>query len=252
VITDTIRMHLKDTLKEFGLDDKRAKVYLAILELGTAKAYDIAHKSKISRPTVYDILEKLASDGLVGIYEKRGIRYYIANDPEKIKRKLQEKERAFDAVLPELRSVYNALITKPKMSYFEGIEGIKTVLEDTITGQEKLLYGILSMDDLFKTAGKQFMDAQVKKRVATGYQLKVIRSKPKDILETWPTSAQELRELRYSPAGMVFAMTTYIYDNKVALISSKKENFGMIIESNEFHQNMRHLFGALWQISTPA
>jgi hypothetical protein len=51
---------------------------------------------------------------------------------------------------------------------------------------------------------------------------------------------------------MVFEITTYIYDDKVGLISTEKENFGMIIESKEFSQNMRHLFEALWQVSAPA
>lgn len=244
-------MSLKESLKEFGLDDKKAKVYLAMLELGTAKAHEIAHKAKIARPTTYDILEKLSQDGLVGSYEKRGIRYYIANDPEKIKRQLQEKEKAFDAILPELKSVYNSLSAKPKISYFEGIEGIKTVLDDTIASPTKMLRGILSMNDLFKIPGKQFMDSYVKRRVEYGYKLQVIRSKPKDVGETWPTSDKELRQLRYTPPSMIFAMTTYIYNNKVGLISSKKENFGMIIESEEFHQNMNFMFEALWHVSTP-
>ncbi|GEM_PF-3348417 len=44
-------------------------------------------------------------------------------------------------------------------------------------------------------------------------------------------------------------MTTYLYDSKVGLISTQKENFGMIIESKEFYQTMNNLFESLWQIS---
>lgn len=244
-------MKLLESLKEFGLDEKKAKIYLALLELGSAKAHEIAHKAKVTRPTAYDILEKLSLDGLIGVYEKHAIRYYIANNPEKIKRQLQEKERTFDAILPELKSIYNTLQAKPKITYYEGVEGIKTVLDDTISGKEKLLRGILSMDDLFKIPGKKFMDDYVQRRVGARYMLRVIRSKPKEISETWFTNPLEYRELRYSPPSMVFTMTTYIYDNKVALISSKKENFGMIIESEEFHGTMSHMFEALWHVSAP-
>ena len=245
-------MDLRDELKEFGLDDKKAKVYLAVLELGQAKAHEIAHKAGVARATAYDLLEKLAQDGLVGAYDKHKIRYYIASDPEKIKRNLQEKQRSLEHLLPELKSVYNSLKAKPKISFYEGVEGLKTVFEDTLTAQNKNLRGILSMEDLYKVPGKNYMDDYVARRVAAGYQLRVIRSKPKEIAPDWPGSPAERRDLRYPPASMVFDMTTYIYDNKVGLISSVKENFGMIIESREYSQNMGHLFEALWQISHAA
>jgi len=241
-----------ESLKEFGLKEKEASVYLALLQMGEGRAHDIAHKANIARPTVYDILERLATEGLVGSYDKRKIRYYIANDPEQIKRNLAEKQRTFESVLPELKSLYNTLKSKPKISFFEGVEGIKTVFSDTLMAPNKQLKGILSMDDLFKIPGREFMDDYVKRRVNLGFSLRVIRSKPKEIAETWPTSNAEKRELRYAPVSMVFEMTTYIYGNKVGIISTAKENFGMIIESEEFARTMDFLFEALWQISRPA
>jgi sugar-specific transcriptional regulator TrmB len=243
---------LEQSLKEFGLDDKKARVYLALLEMGQAKAHEIAHKANVARPTAYDILEKLAVEGLVGAYEKHKIRYYIANDPEKIKRNLLDKQKTFEQILPQLKSVYNTLKAKPKISYYEGIEGIKTVFESTITVEERALRGILSMQDLYKIPGKEFMTDYVRRRIEKGYTLRVIRSKPKEVGETWPTSQEEARELRYAPDIMIFEMTTYIYGNKVGLISTAKENFGMIIESQEYSQTMGYLFEALWQVSKPA
>lgn len=106
------------------------------------------------------------------------------------------------------------------------------------------------MTDLYVIPGKDFMDSYVKYRIQMGYSLRVIRSKPKELAkEVWQTSTQENRQLRYAPQDMVFSMTTYLYDNKVALISTDKENFGLIIESGEYVKNMKNLFEALWQIS---
>lgn len=241
-----------ESLKEFGLNNKEAKVYLALLELGESKAHQIAHKTGISRPTVYDILEKLMEQGLAGSYEKRKIKHYVANNPEHIKRNLIEKQKTFESLLPELKSVYNTLKSKPKISFYEGVEGIKTVFEDTLSARNKVLRGILSMEDLYKIPGKKYMDDYVAKRVAAGYSLRVIRSKPKEVSSDWPAGPAEHRDLRYPPANMVFEMTTYIYDNKVGLISTLKENFGMIIESEEYAKTMRMMFEALWQISQPA
>ena len=240
-----------DALKEFGLNEKEAKIYLALLELGEAKAYEIAHKTRIARPTVYDVLDKLITEGLVGSYDKHKIRHYIASDPEKIKRNLISKQTAFENLLPELKSVYNKLQAKPKVSFYEGVEGIKTVFEETIAAKNKQLKGILSVHDLFEVPGKKYMNDYVTRRIKLGYPLRVIRSKTKEIAETWPTSERELRQLRYTPESMIFTMTIYLYDNKVGLISSVKENFGMVIESLEYSQAMNHLFEALLQISKP-
>jgi sugar-specific transcriptional regulator TrmB len=238
-------------LKDFGLKDKEARVYLALLELGEAKAQEIAKKARIVRPAVYDILSRLVEDGLVGTISKGKVSYFVANNPEAIRRNLEDKQKAFDQLLPELKSVFNTTKTKPRIFFYEGIEGIRTVFEDTLTAHDKTLCGILSMEDLFKDPGKEYMDDYVRRRVKMGYKLRVIRSKPKEVAPAWPSSEEENRELRNPPEKMVFEMTTYIYDDKVGLISTEKENFGMIIESKEFSRNMKHLFEALWQVSVP-
>lgn len=241
-----------DLLKEFGFKEKEAAVYLGLLELGEAKAHDIALKARISRSTTYEILEKLMGDGFVVAVEKNKIKHFIANDPEVFKRDLEAKQHAFDLILPELKSVYNRLKSKPKITFHDGVDGIKAVFEDTLAAQNKTLRGILSMEDLFRVPGKEFMDDYVKRRVERGYSLNVIRSKPKEVAPEWPASPAEKRDLRYPPENMVFDMTTYIYDNKVGLISTEKESFGLIIESEEFSKTMRNLFEALWQVSVPS
>ena len=63
-----------DLLKEFGFKEKEATVYLGLLELGEAKVHDIALKAKISRSTTYEILEKLAEEGMVVSFEKNKIK----------------------------------------------------------------------------------------------------------------------------------------------------------------------------------
>jgi len=245
-------MTIGEKLAQFGLEGKKAKIYLALLELGTARVFEIAKKSGVERPTAYDILNKLVREGLASFFDKDSVLHYRAEDPEKILDHLQEKQRVFERMLPELKSVYNALAGKPQVHFYEGIGGIKAVLEDTLTSRDKKLCGVLSVVDLFEVLGQEYMETYVQRRVEERINLRVVRSKPKEVdKEYWPTSLQALRQLRYAPAQMVFSMTTYTYGAKVALISSRRENFGMIIESGEFYENMQHLFEALWQVSKP-
>lgn len=75
------------------------------------------------------------------------------------------------------------------------------------------------------------------------------RSEQKEVGEVWPSSRREQREMHYAPAGMIFPMTVYMYDDKVGIIGTQQKNFGMIIESHDFHLTLCNLFEVLWQVT---
>ena len=94
------------------------------------------------------------------------------------------------------------------------------------------------------------MKQYVQRRIEAGITLKVIRSQSKEIKqEIWPSSQQELRELRYTPQKQIFPMTVYMYDKKVTVIGTKQEKFGMIIESADLYVTMKNLFDIVWEVS---
>ena len=75
---------IKQVLKEFGLTENEAEVYIILLRLGYASASEIAEKTQIHRINIYDILERLQERGLVS-YSKAGKRkQYGAVDPKRI------------------------------------------------------------------------------------------------------------------------------------------------------------------------
>lgn len=242
-------MTIQQVLDELGLKRNKGAVYLAALEIGNGTVAQIAKKARLPRTTSHEIIEFLSSQGLVSFITKGRRRIYTVEPPDKLKVLLKERERNLQAVLPELRSLLNTSGRRPKVRFYEGEEGVKTVFEDTLTVSEKWLRGILSMEDLYKVPGKRFMDDYVKRRVDAEIKLHVIRSQVKEVEETWPTSSEENRELRYAPANFIFPMTMYLYDNKVGIIGTDKETFGMIIESQDFFQTQKNLFEILWEVS---
>lgn len=244
-------MGVEDTLAKLGIHGKQARFYLASLELGEASVHQVARKAAISRTTAYDVLAKLLHAGLVTQVQKAGRTQVIAEDPARLLHMLDDRRRMLEDILPELRSIFNVSIVKPRIRFYEGLDGIKTVLYDTLTCQSKELLGILSMGDLLEVPGRKEMEDYIARRIAAGISLKVLRSREKDVGDIWPTRTVDLRELRYVPPGLVFTMTTYIYDRKVSFISSRRENFGMIIESEEFANMHENLFRVLWQASDP-
>ncbi len=236
-------------LKECGLSASKSQVYLAALQVGTGTAQDIAAKAGIPRTTAHEILQQLKNAGLVNFTTKGRTLFFTAEKPTKIQTMLRDRERKIVSVMPELLSLYKTQGARPSVRVYEGLEGVKTVFEDTLTTSTKKLYGILSMADLYDVPGKDYMKDYVNRRVAAGIVLNVVRSEEKEAEETWSTSTTEHRELRYAPRSFIFPMTVYLYDNKVAIVSTQKETFGMIMESQDFYATLKNFFDIMWQVS---
>jgi sugar-specific transcriptional regulator TrmB len=246
-------MSIDQTLSQIGLQETEVRFYLAALELGQASVRDISAKAGISRTNAYDVFSRLRDQGLVAEIAGSNAKtmLVVAEPPEQLIELLDARRRKLDTLLPELRSLHNRASGKPRVRYYQGLEGIKHVISDTLSVRDKTLLGILSMRDLFEVPGRTWMDDFVRRRIEAGVFLRVIRSPVKDIANVWPQSTKDLRDVRFASTDFIFSMTSYVYDNKVAIISSQRENFAMTIESEEFVMMQRNLFNFFWA-SCPA
>lgn len=242
-------MHIEKVLNEFGLTKNKGMVYLAALKLGTGTVEDIARAAALPRTTVHEILEHLAGMGLVSFVTKGRARLYVAEHPEKLLSIIKEKERHLQTVLPELSSVFRSTAPWPQIRFYEGVHGIKNVLENTLQVKNKLILMISSIKNLYEIPGKDFMDDWVERRIAADIKIKVLRSEVNDVAGLWPSSTSCKREVHYAPPDILFPMSVFIYENKVGVISTKKENFGMIIKSDEFSQTLKNFFEVMWQVT---
>ncbi len=242
---------IEETLAEFGLTPKQARVYVASLQLGPASVQTIAHTAQTERTNAYDAIEALIAKRLMSATASGKRTLYIAEPPETLQTILEEKQNSLKTLLPELRSLYHTSEFKPRIRYYEGIEGYKAVYEDNLTNKEKLLFGIYSIKTSIDVLGRDYLRRAVDRRVKAGIWLKVARSRETEVEGIYRSSQDELREVRFVPKGMIFPISTFVYDNKVVYLSSEKELFGMIIESKDMADAHRNYFNALWQISTP-
>src|SRR5262245_51713579 len=245
-------MDIEKTLNELGIDGSRAHFYLAALELGDAPVTAVAAKAGIGRSNAYEVLNRLTAMGLVSQVEQGGKLHVVAEDPVALLRRLEQQRMMVTAMLPDLHSIHNRSRTKPRIRFFPGEEGIRTILWDTLNCCSGPLRGILSMQELLETPGRVVLDQYLEARIKAGLHLRVIRSHTRDTEAIWPTSNRELRQLRYAPANVPLAMTSYIYNDTVSFISSKRELYGVLIQSQEFNALQGALFESLWAISRDA
>lgn len=77
----------------------------------------------------------------------------------------------------------------------------------------------------------------------------MLRSPEKDLPGGWPTGPEDFRRTRYVPAEYVFTMSMIIGEVSAAMISSRRENFAVVVESLEYVEMHRNLFEVLWAVA---
>lgn len=240
-----------------GLDPKEAKFYLAVLDMQRPTVAEAAERAGVSRTNAYDIAKRMVHRGLLSITEVgptgkpagRGRGVLTANDPGQLLDDWAERKEILDSLVPKLRALRAKGGSQPRVRYLEGAVGMRSALFETLEWPSPIR-GILSMRDLLSVPGESAMQEYIAGRRARQLALRVVRSAEKDYERGWPTSAADYRESRYAPRDYIFTMTTIIGENTVAVMSSRSENFAMMIESAEYAQLQANLFEVLWSASS--
>lgn len=242
-------------LQQIGLTDKEAGVYLAALELGPASIQAVTKKSAIKRSTVYDIIKNLKTQGLMSETTKGKRRLIVAADPDTLKRMVKEKEKILREILPGLKSLSNVGFVKPRIMFFERREGLREIWRDTLNIKSKMTYWISPVSQLIETVGEDFVYKYIEERTKRGIWIKSIHVTSKQV-PTYKylnpiTYERTLRKVRFTPMEIDIPNTIIIYDNKVGIISTKKEGFGFVVESEDYAKSMKAFYDLLWNISKP-
>ncbi|TSC62874.1 MAG: transcriptional regulator TrmB [Parcubacteria group bacterium Gr01-1014_48] len=121
-------MRVEESLASLGLNEKQAKVYVALLQLGRSSAYVIATKSGLKKPTTYVILDELIEKGLVLKVPRMRKQLYEAKSPEEFFAIAEERLVVAKKILPELMAMTKGEEAKVRSMFFEGIAGAKQAL----------------------------------------------------------------------------------------------------------------------------
>jgi len=236
----------EQVLKEIGLSDKEAKVYLALISLGPSTVNQISEKADLIRTTTYDVLKSLREKGLVSSIVKNKILHFESADPSKLIENLDEKKQKAEEILPELRNLHKPILRGPLIEFYEGVEGIRTVWQDILNKKQTLL-AISDFQSLFNTT-KFLAPRFIHQRVENKINAKLLTEKTKETLETWKVNdKKELRETRFIQELKITPVTEYIYDDCVAILGTDIQNpLGIIIRHKDFAEQQKILFNLLW------
>ncbi len=243
-------MELIKALEKFGLSEKQSKTYLACLELGESTANDISIKSNLPRTLVYDLLEKLIELGLVSYSVKDNKKYFLASDPKAFLSILSEKEKTIKEVLPQLETLNTIKgYKRPKIEVYEGLEGMKTMMNEIINSGILEFFGYGSSRSSYELI-PGFMDEWHKKRIKKKIIMNVIYNNTEETRR----KVKDIKTLKYSkfklmPIDLASPTATVIYKNKVVFQSWTKKPFAVVIQDENMAKNYKEYFKALWKIA---
>jgi sugar-specific transcriptional regulator TrmB len=113
-------------LQSAGLSLNEAKVYSALLKLGSASVVDITKKSGVHRVNVYDVIERLQKKGLIASVMQKNKRFYEASNPEELLKLIEMRQEQIINILPSLKMEYKMQKKKQEVHVFKGPDGVIT------------------------------------------------------------------------------------------------------------------------------
>lgn len=245
--------HIQE-LQKMGLSEKEALVYVAALELGESPVQDISKKSGVNRATTYFVLETLIQKGLCAMLQKDKKTVYYANSPEYLdaifnvrKKEIEEQQKQFQKLLPDLKLISNRELDKPAVKFYEGMDGVINCCNDFIKNTkpgtdepERLVYNRDLLNQIF--------DEKVRARLKADRLGKKIKAKvlyTYDAGEMSTTADGERRKI--SSEKFPITCDLAIYDDMFRIISLGKRLTALLIKDKEVANSMKSLFDLAWE-----
>lgn len=207
---------------------------------------DISRKSGVKRTSIYNFIDSLKEKQLITETKKNKHKVYSAINPEHLTELIRIKLLETESVIPELMAIYNQKNNKPRVTYHEGLDGIKEIYADLLkTKTEVVSYE--DLDYLKKMLPKEYYDYLPPERAHRGIGLRTI-SKDSTVAREFVKNDPKLnRETKFIQTNDDLKTEINIYDNKVALISFRDDTpFGVLIEDKDIAQTLKTTWKALW------
>lgn len=246
------------TLEKAGLSPNEAKVYFALLDLGSSLAGKISEKAGIHRRAAYDALNRLIEKGLVSYAIKAGKKYYEASNPQKLLEMLKEKEEEINRkekeiheILPDLILKYKQTKSKLEASIYKGKDGLKTVMELILKeGKDWLSIGSTGRGPKVLP---YFLPGWHKRRLKLKIKYNGLiadspdgRKRAKEFLKLG------LAQVKFLPKTIKNPQTIWIFGNKTAiLLVSIEQPIVFLINNKEISDSFRDQFNWLWKQAKP-
>ncbi len=237
---------MQEELKEFGLTDNEVRIYMALLRLGTASPSEISEKTGMHRAYVYDAMERLIEKGIVNFVFVNNRKKFRPVDPRNLVEMAEAKKSAIEKILPELQRIMVFEKSDTSMEIHKGKNVLKTVLNDVLLSCKKgdTLCIIGADDEIYQQMDRIHLSRYLKQAKKKGInEMFITPSGSKPHPET------KITDYRYLDKKYMTSTATWIYSEKVSILTLGNPFILIIIKNKEVSNTYRRQFELLWKIA---
>lgn len=250
--SDDARSELAGALRMMGATENAVRVYMMSYVTGRATIGKLAGLCKMDRSSAYLACDQLKELGVVTSDGSAARKEVWAKPPKAVlarlrteMRRLRRQHEAIEESLPKLIASYVEHPSKPVLQFFSGKEGLHQIADDVLENAQ----GEILLFTNQRTEKNVFVDADHKsfiaERLRRGIPIRVLATDNPAARDLKKRDKQSNRETRIVE-GEPFTSETYIYGDKVAMLSFHEEIVGFIVQSKEFARAQRWMFEEIW------
>jgi len=243
--------HQRILKNNYYLTTNEAHIYLAMVDTGYVSILKLSQATEIKRSTLYLGMEGLIEKGLAKVIIKGKKRMFLPKNPESMLSSLENKRQELEKIVPLLKDNYLRKTDRPIINFYEGKKAIRNVYKEALSSQkETLWYG--SARDM-KDEFPEYYNQQINIR-----KINDDFNGMRDIVNDTKTDRKYAKiqnskkdpslEVRMVPKDMFLPdADNIIYDNKLAILSIKRDFFATVIENPTIVNAYRCMFELSWK-----
>jgi len=246
-------------LIELGCNKAEATTFSVLAKYpGGVTVLDLSRELNLPRPTIYTHMETFSKLGIAKKGVKENTSFFYPESRGILEQVLDEKITSLSKskkILGELFEETSASSFKPKFFVYEGPKSYESVWRDILRTKEETFW-IWPVKDMLKRVSKDKLEEFHHERIRRNIWMNVLwpdKSKL-DIKNSpfllSPDEKVSLRRVKILPKGFDQDIGYGVYGNKVAFISSGREDYAFVIESKELSQTLKKQFDFFWKISS--
>lgn len=235
-------------LSKIGLSELENSCYFALLKQSPQRASDLAKKIDVSKATILAALYRLSDEmGIIKKSKKKNSFIFLVEEAKDLLSYMNRKEEEIKSnkiqiedILPELRSMQNYDIKKPKVFYFEGKDGIKQAFEKVIEEADEIIgYGSNEDDAKYmKDLYPHYYERRVQRKIPVKAIIPALPFNIKDVLEN---STKHLRSTHLIDKSWDYPIQVNVYNNTTVFYSFE-ESFALMIRSKPISDCLKKVF----------
>jgi len=239
-----------ENLIELGLTNGEAKVYMALLSLGSTTVGPIVKESKIAYSNIYEVLDRLSEKGLVSFILKEKTKFFQASEPYQLEKYIENKQDEINEQKKKLKNLMPSIISlaeskeeKLEAEVFSGYKGVKTSFLKLLEGGEGdylFFYNYQGhyerLEEFFLSLIPKFDNPKIRHRGL------LHRSYWEESEFMKQTQFMDIKLIDFPIVGNVD-----IFNDKVLITAWSEKPVSFLIHSKQVAKNMTEYFNFVWE-----